>query len=201
MNRKQITTEQIEKARELVKDFKKQKERDCYVYCGTLDNDSYCKFIGINFDTVRLLGDVSYSIEYVKTSENKYRLNCLTYVCNTVMNDFCFLLADDTDFLGLFTEEKNEEKQKEKDISLEDFFNDNPGNVLRKLKEMYPDVVSDIVEEVIHDIRNYDLDDSDVEYFAEEYIRDNPVASVEVAEEYLDSDDKKRFMHSWIDEI
>jgi SOS response regulatory protein OraA/RecX len=126
----------------------------------------------------------------------------LTYAGNTVINELCFLLADDTDFLELFTEEKEEkEKGEDKDNSLEDFFNDNPGNVVRKLKEIYPDVVSDIVEEVIHDIRNYDLDDSDVEYFAEEYIRDNPVASVEVAEEYLDSDDKKSFIHSWIDEI
>lgn len=200
MNRKQITTEQIEKARELAKDFRKEKGHDYYVYCGTLDNDSYCKFIGIDFDTVRLLGDVGYSIEYVKTSENKYRLNCLTYACNTVVNDFCFLLADDTDFMGLFAEDKKK-KEEEKNTSLEDFFNDNSGNVVRKLKEMYPDVVSDIVEEVIHDIRNYDLDDSDVEYFAKEYIEDNPIASVEVAEEYLDSDDKKRFMRAWIDEI
>lgn len=196
MNIKQITTEQIEKARELAKDFRKK--QDYYVYCGTLDNDSYCKFIGIDFDTVRLLGDVSYSIGYVKTSENKYRLNCLTYAGNTVINELCFVLEDDTDFLGLFTEKEEEEKENN---SLEDFFNDTPGNVVRKLREMYPDVVSDIESEVISHIRDYDLADSDIECFAHEYIEDYPVASVEVAEDCLDSDDKKRFIHSWIDEI
>jgi hypothetical protein len=141
---------------------------------------------------------MSYSMLYSRTTENKYQLSCMTYVDNVVMPGLSFILEDDTDVMGLFTEEKKEE---EKNTSLEDFFNDNPGNVVRKLKEMYPDVVSDIVEEVIHDIRNYDLDDSDVEYFAKDYIEDNPIASVEVAEEYLDSDDKKRFIHAWIDEI
>lgn len=197
MNRKQITTEQIEKAKELAKDFRK--EHDSYVYCGLLDNDSYCKFINIDFNTVTLLGSIGYSINYTKTSENKYRLNCLTYLGNTVVNDLSFLLEDDTDFLGFFTEEKKEEEKK--DTSLEDFFNDNPGNVVRKLKEMYPDVVSDIEEEVIHHLRDYDLDDSDIEYFAKEYIKKYPILSVKAAEEYLDSDDKKRFIHAWIDEI
>ena len=121
MNRKQITTEQIEKARELAKDFKKQKEHDCYVYCGLLDDESYCKFLGIDFDTVILLSDIkdmSYTMSYLRTMKNKYRLCCMTYA-GTIIPGLSFTLEDDSDFLGLFTEEKEEEK---KDNSLENFF-------------------------------------------------------------------------------
>lgn len=175
MNRKQITTEQIEKARELVKDFKKQKEHDCYVYCGLHSHASYCKLLGIDFDTIILLGEIGYSMFYSRITENKYRLSCMTYIDNVVMTGLSFMLEDDTDFLELFTEE--EEK---KDNSLEDFFNDNLGNVVRKLKEMYPDVVSSIEKE---------------------YIKNYPVTSIEIARKYLDSDTKKRLIKQWIDEI
>lgn len=203
MNRKQITTEQIEKARELAKDFRKQKRRDCYVYCGFLDNDSYCKFLGIDFNTVILLSDtedMGYYMTYSRAAENKYQLTCTTYAGNAIPG-LSFVLEDDTDFLDFFTEEKEEEEKEKKDNSLEDFFNDNSGNVVRKLKEMYPDVVADIENEVINHLRDYDLDSSEIEYFAHEYMKKYPITSVEVAEDYLDSDDKKRFIRSWIDEI
>lgn len=142
---------------------------------------------------------------YYRTTENKYQLSCMTYVDNVVMTGLSFILEDDTDIMELFAEEKKEEEEEDKkekeDNSLEDFFNDNPGNVVRKLREMYPDVVSDIENEVISHLRDYDLADSDIECFAQKYIRNNPIASVIVAEDYLDGYDKKKFIRAWIDEI
>jgi hypothetical protein len=111
-----------------------------------------------------------------------------------IMESLSVELESEADFLGLYSEVIE-------DNSLGDFFNDNLENVVRKLREIYHDVVESIEQSVIHNIREYDLEDSDKEYFAESYIEDNPVSSIETAESYLDSSDKKRFIIDWVDEL
>lgn len=188
---KTIKTEQIEMAKTMAGDF--IKKEDCYSYQGNISSTKYCTLIGLDYDTVRLFGPVSYSITYLRTIENKYQLACVTYIEGTVNEKLSVILEDDTDFIGFYT--------KASDNTLENFFNDSLENVVRKLKETYPDVVESIEQNVIDNIREYDLDDSDKEYFAESYIEDNPVTSVETAESYLDSSDMKRFICSWVDEL
>ena len=188
---KTIKTEQIEIARAMAGDF--IEKADCYSYQGELSLVEYCNLIGLDYDTVCLLGHLSYSISYLRTIENKYQLACMTYIEGVMNGKLSVSLEGDTDFLGLYPERE--------DSSLENFFNDSLENVVRKLKETYPDVVESIEQNVIDNIREYDLADLDKEHFAECYIEENPVSSVEMAENYLDSSDKKRFVCDWVDEL
>ena len=190
---KTIKTEQIEMARAMMAGDFIRKEENCYSYQGELGPDGYCNLIGLDYDTVCLLGHLSYTITYLRTIENKYQLACMTYIDGVMNSKLSFSLEDDTDFLGLYSEKA--------DSSLENFFNDSLENVVSRLKETYPDVVESIEQNVISNIREYELYDSDKEHFAECYIEDNPVSSVEMAEGYLDSCDKKRFICNWVDEL
>ena len=188
---KTIKTEQIEMVRAMMAGDFIRKEENCYSYQGELGPDGYCNLIGLDYDTVCLLGHLSYTITYLRTIENKYQLACMTYI-DGIMNDKLSVnLEDDIDFLGLYSEKA--------DSSLENFFNDSLENVVRKLKETYPDVVESIEQSVISNIREYDLYDSDKEHFAECYIKENPVSSVEMAEDYLTEEEQTDIVKDWSD--
>lgn len=164
-----------------------------YIHKENLSLEDYCRFVGIDEHTISLMGVPGFSLRYLKTEDNSYALQCLTYIEGELNEKLSLELTDTRDFMGLYSEKT--------DSSLENFFNDSLENVVRKLKEIYPDVVENIEQNVISNIRDYDLSDSDKEYFAESYIEDNPSSSVETAENYLSNDDKKRFICSWVDEL
>lgn len=154
----------------------------------------FCELVEADCDTLSRLEE-RYSGEIIYSKEDElYITTCLMKKEGCIMESLSVELESEADFLGLYSEVIE-------DNSLGDFFNDNLENVVRKLREIYPDVVESIEQNVISNIRNYDLEDSDKEYFAESYIEDNPVSSIETAESYLDSSDKKRFIIDWIDEL
>ena len=98
---KTIKTEQIEIAKAMAKDF--MENADGYSYQGEMGPDGYCNLIGLDYDTVRLLGPVSYTISYQVTAEDKYQLACVTYI-NGIMNEkLSVSLEGDTDFMGFNT--------------------------------------------------------------------------------------------------
>lgn len=153
----------------------------------------FCKLVEADRNTLCRLREV-YSGEITYSKEDGlYITTCLTKKEGCIAEGLSVELESEEDFLGLYSEKT--------DTSLENFFNDNLENVVRKLKETYPDVVENIEENVVSNIRDYDLEDSDKEYFAESYIEDNPVSSIEIAESYLSDDDKKRFICGWVDEL
>ena len=97
---KTIKTEQIEIARAMAGDF--IRKEDCYSYQGELSSVEYCNLIGLDYDTVHMLGPVSYSISYLRTIENKYQLACMTYIEGVMNGKLSVSLEGDTDFMGLY---------------------------------------------------------------------------------------------------
>lgn len=63
-------------------------------------------------------------------------------------------------------------QEAEEDASLENFFNDNMGNVVKKIREAYPDVYNAIKDEVIENLDTDDLDDDFKERIATSYMED-----------------------------
>lgn len=104
---KQITTEQIEKVKELAKDFKIDNAKVFVVYCGTMFPSDYCHFLGIDYETVRLFGAVSYAMTYYEEG-TKYQLACETFIDDTKNDKLSFILEDSEDYLGFFTKEEEQ---------------------------------------------------------------------------------------------
>ena len=166
--------------------------KEVFVYDSPVFRD-FCELVEADCDTLCRLSEL-YSGEIAYSKEDgRYIVTCLMKKDSCILENLSVELESKEDFLGLYS--------KEADTSLENFFNDSLENVVRKLKETYPDVVTNIEQNVISNIRDYDLEDSDKEYFAESYIEDNPVSSVETAESYLSDDDKKRFIIGWVDNL
>lgn len=166
---------------------------DGVVFCySTPVFETYCKLVELDCDTLcRFVEVYSGAITYSK-QDGKYIVTCITR-CNTEIKETLSMeLECDDDFLGLF-------EKTEADSSLENFFNDSLENVVRKLKETYPDVVESIEQNVISNIRGYDLEDSVKEDIAKEWIEDNPCDSVSVAEDYIGTDDMKDIIIRWFD--
>lgn len=168
--------------------------KEVFVYDSPVFRD-FCELVEADCDTMCRLGACySGEVTYSK-KDGLYITTCLMKKDSCILENLSVELESEEDFLDLFS------KEEKADSSLENFFNDNLENVVRKLKETYPDVVESIEQNVISNIRDYDLEDSDKEYFAESYIEDNPVSSVEMAENYLCDDDKKRFICDWVDNL
>lgn len=166
--------------------------KEVFVYDTPVFRD-FCELVEADCDTLCRLkelysGEITYSKE-----DGLYITTCLMKKEGCILESLSVELECEEDFLRLYP--------KEADSSLENFFNDNLENVVRKMREIYPDVVESIEQNVISNIREYDLEDSDKEYFAESYIEDNPVSSVEMAESYLSDDAKKRFICDWVDNL
>lgn len=150
----------------------------------------FCELIEADCDTLCRLGEL-YSGEITYSKEDGlYITTCLMKKDNCIMESLSVELECEEDFLGLY-------QKKEADTSLENYFNDSIENIVRKLRETYPDVVADIEENVVRNIRGYDLDYSDIEYFANDWIKDNPRIAVDEAEEYLTEEDKTDYIKEW----
>jgi hypothetical protein len=166
-----------------------------YLYDTPVFSD-LCKLVEADYDTLCRLQGV-YSGEIIYNSEyGKYIATCLVKKEGCIVEGLSVELESDEDFLGLF-----EKKEKEADTSLENFFNDSLENVVRKLRETYPDVVENIEQNVISHIRGYDLDDSDIEYFADDWIKDNPRIAVDEAESYLTEEEQADIVKEWSDSL
>ena len=194
MDRKVLGEKQKNILMQMSKDFipVMTDNKEVFVYDTPVFRD-FCELVEADCDTLCRLGEL-YSGEITYSKEDGlYIATCLMKKEGCIVESLSAELESEEDFLELYS--------KEADTSLENFFNDNLENVVRKLRETYPDVVENIEQNVIYNIREYDLEDSDKEYFAESYIEDNPVSSIEIAERYLLDEDKKRFICGWVDEL
>ena len=111
MERKEILSTQRVEAKTWKSEFQSQScdEGIRYVYEGGMTANAYCVFLGIDFHTVSLLGEVGYAIEYNCIEGNKYVLKCETYIDVFRNENLSFELEDNEDYLGLFTK-KEEQK-------------------------------------------------------------------------------------------
>lgn len=162
--------------------------KEVFVYDTPVFRD-FCELVEADCDTLCRLSEL-YSGEIIYSKEDGlYIVTCLMKRDSCILESLSAELECEEDFLGLYS--------KEADSSLENFFNDSLENVVRKLKETYPDVVESIEQNVISNIRGYDLDNSDREYFADDWIKDNPRIAVDEAEEYLTEEEKADTVKEW----
>lgn len=157
--------------------------------------EEYCKVAEIDYKTMIRFdgnpsGDIAYSME-----DGLYVVCCTTWLSGNRKESLSVELTSKEDFLRFYG------KKAEADSSLENFFNDNLENVVRKLRETYPDVVESIEQNVISNIRGYDLDDSDIEYFADDWIKNNPRIAVDEAESYLTEEEQADIVKEWSDSL
>jgi hypothetical protein len=157
--------------------------------------EEYCKVAELDYKTMMRLddiysGDIAYSME-----DGLYVVCCTTWLSGNRKESLSVELTSEEDFLGFYG------KKAEADSSQKSFFDDSIENIVSKLRETYPDVVENIEQNVIRNIRGYDLDDSDIEYFADDWIKDNPRIAVDEAESYLTEEEQADIVKEWSDSL
>lgn len=192
METKQITTEQIEKVKELVQDFKAENGKEFYVYCGTMLNSDYCHFLRLDYTTIHLLGEVSYAMTYYKTEDKKYQLACETYIDNTVNDKLSFILEDKEDYLGFFT------KEEEQKIGVAQWLPSNWKELMSD--EQKEEIAREWCNDNSSELRDY-LDEEDKEEIADEYIEQNSSDVLDKAYNCLSSYEQREFIKDCVDEL
>lgn len=188
MDRKIITEEVKEALKTWWNNFVKYEANNVIEYRYSPDFAEYCKSIGLDSVTLTKLDPEAEGIISYKKAEETNTVNIIfTTMIQGEVKDSLSVIWIAEDFMNGF--------QDKEDNSLEDFFNDNIGNVVRKLRESYPDVV-----EAIEDELREDLDDKKEE-IARDWITENPGDAIEEAKDYLDSYDLKGFIKDFIDEL
>lgn len=196
METKQITAEQYVFVKTLAKDFRAENGKEFYVYCGTMFPSDYCHFLGLDYETLRLLGEVSYAMTYYETEDKeenkKYELACETYIDNFMNGKLSFTLEDSEDYLGFFA------KKEEQEIGKAQWL---PSN----WKELMSDEQK---EEIAHEwckdnsceLEDY-LDNDDKERIADDYIEQNNSDALDKAYGCLSSDEQREFIKDCIDNL
>lgn len=191
METKQITTEQIEKVKELAQDFRAENGKEFYVYCGVMFNSDYCHFLGIDYATVHLLGEVSYTMTYYETEDKKYELACETFIGNTSNDKLSFTLEDSEDYLGFFTKEEQE-------IGVAQWLPDNWKELMSD--EQKEEIAREWCKDNSCELEDY-LDDDDKERIADDYIEQNNSDVLDKAYDSLSSYEQREFIKDCIDEL
>lgn len=190
METKQITTEQLEKVKELAQDFRAERGKEVYVYCGGMLPSDYCHFLGIDYATIHLLGEVSYTMTYYETEDKKYELACETFIGNTSNDKLSFTLEDSEDYFGFFT------KEEEQKIG-----------VARWLPSNWKELITDEQkEEIIKEWREENsvtelLSDSEREEIAYDYMSENSSECASHSFEIMGSYEQKDFIKECIDNL
>lgn len=191
MEVKQITTEQIEKVKELREDFKLDNAKVFVVYCGTMFPSDYCHFLGIDYATVHLLGEVSYAMTYYEEG-TKYQLACETFIDSTKNDRLSFTLEDSEDFLGFFTKEEEQEIGKARWL---------PGNWKELMSdEQKEEIAREWCKENSSELRDY-LDEDDKEGIVDDYIEQNNSDVLDKAYNCLSSYEQREFIKDCIDNL
>jgi hypothetical protein len=213
---KQITTEQIEKVKELREDFKIDNAKIFVVYCGTMFPSDYCQFLGIDYETVRLFGAVSYAMTYYEEG-TKYQLACETFIDDTKNDKLSFTLEDSEDYLGFFTKEEEQKigvaqwlpsnwKELITDEQLHDILQERNIQTIECLQD--DDVPDEMKERIARDWckENSDelidfLSDSDKADIAYDYIDDNANDVIDRAYDKLGDYERREFIKDCIDNL
>ena len=186
MERKQITTEQITRVKELVQDFKKDVDGRFFVYLGGMLPSEYCQLLRIDYATVHYLGEVSYTITYYEMENKTYQLACETYIGDIKSDKLSFVLEDSEDYLGFFTQTDE-----------------------GKLPSNWRELLSDEDKEVIardwcranpFELKDY-LTSEDERDIAYDYAHDNPSDMGDEVCSYLDSSDSRDLIIKLLDNL
>ena len=193
METKSILTTQ----KEVVKDWKSEFQAQAcdegikYVYKGGMTEQSYCEFLRIDYSTVCLLGEISYSIEYNCTEGNKYILTCETYIDNFMNGKLSFELADDEDYLGFYGETSE-------GVGKAQWLPDNWKELITD--EQKEEIAKEWCNENTEELKGY-LSDSDKSDIAYDYMDENPSECASHSFETMGSYEQKDFIKDCIDNL
>lgn len=192
METKQITAEQIEKVKELAQDFRAENGKEFYVYCGTMFPSDYCHFLGLDYETVRLLGEVSYTMTYYETEDKKYQLACETFIDNFMNGKLSFTLEDSKDYLGFFA------KKEEQEIGKAQWLPSNWKGLMSD--EQKEEIAREWCKENSGELIDFLTDDTK-EDIAYDYIEQNPSDMADRAYGCMSSYDQRDFIKECIDNL
>lgn len=188
---------------------------DVVKYLGAISAEIYCAFIGLDYSTVKRLGNVTYSISYlreVKEEEELFLLLCETYI-DSVMNDkLSVILEDSEDWLGMFSTKQNEEglpsnwKELITDEQLHDILRERNIQTIECLID--DDVPDEMKERIARDwcsnnseeLRDY-LSSEDERDIAYNYAHDNPSDMGDEVCDYLGSSDSRDLIIKLLDNL
>lgn len=155
-----LTTEQME----LVKNWKEGfKACTCeegikYVYENGISAEDYCKFIGLDYNTVARLGEVGYTLVYNCVGD-KYVLYCETFIDNYMDGRLSVESVETEDYLGFYGECMGDKKSDLLDMSADE---------LKKYLEGNYDNYSELEELIKDDLDEEDIVDDWIERNAED---------------------------------
>ncbi len=168
-------------------DFREQRGADGKKYftdCGNISAETYCAFIGLDYQTVKRLGEITYSIDY-HYNEGISVLYCSTFI-DSVQNDKLSVgLEGVEDWLGLFTEGE---------IGKAQWLPSNWKELITD--EQLHDILQERNIQTIECLIDSDVPDEMKERIAREWCKNN---SGEL-EQYLDDYDKEKIAYDYIDE-
>lgn len=186
MERKNILTSQKEIVKNSWKDEFSKSGVDVVKYLGNISAETYCAFLSLDYHTVARLGNITYSISYlkeVKEEEELFLLLCETFI-DSVMNDkLSFILEDSEDWLGLFSTKVGNAQWL-------------PSNWKELITdEQLHDILQERNIQTIECLNDDDVPDEMKERIAREWCKNN---SVEL-EQYLDDYNKEKIAYDYID--
>ncbi len=184
---------------------------DVVKYLGDISAETYCALIGLDYHTVAKLGDITYSISYLKENE-LFLLLCETYV-DSVKNDKLSVILEDTeDYLEMFkTEDKaqclpSNWKELITDEQLHDILQERNIQTIECLNdddvpdEMKERIARDWCENNSDEIKDY-LDETDKMIIAYNYIEENPSDSGSEVAKHIGDYDAKDLIKELVDNL
>ena len=174
--------------------------------------EEYCAFIGIDYQTVKRLGTVEYSMRY-NCVNDCYILRCETYINNALYEPLSVEYEDNEDWLGfygetigkaqwlpsnwkeLITDEQLHDILKERNIQTIECLNDD--DVPDEMKER---IARDWCNEHSEELFEY-LSSEDERDIAYNYAQDNPLDLGEEVCRYIGSSDAKDLIYKLLEEI
>ena len=221
MERRNILNSQKEEAlswKEGFYPYPSEENYEYYLYeADNIGIENYCKFLGLDYKTLALIGNITYSVSYHRLAEERvYILRCTTAIDGAIFEKLSFELEDDEDYLGFYGETRGDIgvarwlpgnwKELITDEQLHDILQERNIQTIECLQdndvpdEMKERIARDWCKENSAELRDY-LDEDDKEEIAENYIEDNYSDSADKAYNCMSSYEQREFVKDCIDNL
>ena len=176
-------------------------ERIVFIYNGDISAETYCAFICLDFQTLKRLGVVSYSVNYVYDRDTKeYVLQCHTYIDNVMNEKLSVELTDSEDWLELFRLSELEKREETED-TLKAFLSKTTDEIVDYLKENEMDLWQELRQNIINELEADDLLDGLKEEVAEDWISENSNSAFRSALSHMGNYEIRDALKEAIDEL
>ena len=196
MERKNILTSQKEEAlvwKEGFYPYPSEENYEYYLYeAGNIGIENYCKFLGLDYKTLALIGNVTYSVSYHRLIEERvYILRCTTAIDGAIFEKLSFEFEDNVDFLGFFTKEETK-------IGVAQWLPSNWKELMSD--EQKEEIAREWCKDNSDELADF-LDEDDKEGIVDDYIEHNNSDVLDKAYNCLSSYEQREFIKDCIDEL